>query len=127
MTAAGVLVGTALGIVLLIWVVNLIRQDRLYAGYGVIFVFGTLAAIVVVIVPALRDAATAATVALLPIASLSLVAIVILTFLMVYVFIQITVLSNRVMRLTQELALRNAEDQSGVESRDQAASRSAGL
>jgi len=117
MTAAGILVGTALGVVLLIWVVNLIRQDRLYAGYGVIFVFGTLAAIIVLIIPVLRDAATAATIALLPVASLSLVAIVILTFLMVYVFIQITVLSNRVMRLTQELALRNAEEQSGVESR----------
>jgi hypothetical protein len=47
-------------------------------------------------------------VALLPVPSLSLVALVILTFLMVYVFIQISVLSNRVMKLTQELAIRNA-------------------
>jgi len=46
---------------------------------------------------------------LMPVPSLSLVAIVLLTFLVVYVFIQISVLSNRVMRLTQELAIRRAE------------------
>ena len=34
---------------------------------------------------------------------------------MVYVFIQISVLANRVMRLTQELAIRNTR-QSGNES-----------
>jgi hypothetical protein len=117
-TAAGVIVGTAIGLMLLLWVINLIRQDRLYVGYGVIFVFGTLAAMAVLVVPSLLRLATAASVALLPVPSLSLVAIVILTFLIVYVFIQITVLSNRVMTLTQELAIRNAQDVSnqGAES-----------
>jgi hypothetical protein len=109
MTAAGVLLGTVIGFALLLWVVNLIRQDRLYVGYGVIFVVGTMAAIAVLVVPPLLRLATAASVALLPVPSLSLVAIVILTFLMVYVFIQISVLSNRVTRLTQELAIRNAQ------------------
>jgi hypothetical protein len=33
----------------------------------------------------------------------------------VYVFTQITILSNRVMRLTQELAIRNASPQTTVE------------
>ena len=51
MTGAGVLVGAAIGIVLLVWVANLIRHDRLYIGYGVIFVVGTLAAMEVLIVP----------------------------------------------------------------------------
>ena len=62
----------------------------------------------VLAVPPLLHAATDASVALLPDPSLSLVAIVMLTFLMVYVFIQISVLANRVMRLTQELAIRRA-------------------
>ena len=60
-------------------------------------------------VPPLLRFATDASVALMPTPSLSLVAIVLLTFLVVYVFIQISVLSNRVMRLTQELAIRRAE------------------
>jgi hypothetical protein len=107
MTAAGIVTGVLIGCALLIWVVDLIRRDRLYAGYGVIFVFGTIAAITVLIVPPLLHATVAATVALLPVPSLSLVALVILTFLMVYVFVQISVLSNRVMRLTQELAIRS--------------------
>jgi hypothetical protein len=116
MTAAGIVAGTIIGMALLLWVVNLVRQDRLYAGYGVIFVFGTIAAMAILVVPPLLRLATAASVALLPVPSLSLIAVVILTFLMVYVFIQITVLSNRVMRLTQELAIRNAQQQHGVES-----------
>jgi hypothetical protein len=45
---------------------------------------------------------------------LSLVALVILTFLMVYVFVQISILSNRVMRLTQELAIRSPQPQDSV-------------
>jgi len=109
MTPAGVLVFVAIGFALLLWVVALIRQDRLYAGYGVIFIVGTIGAIIVLAIPPLLRLATAASVALMPVPSLSLVAIVLLTFLVVYVFIQISVLSNRVMRLTQELAIRRAE------------------
>ena len=47
MTFAGVLLGVAIGIVLLSWVMNLVGRDRLYVGYGVIFVLGTLAAMTV--------------------------------------------------------------------------------
>ena len=117
MTGTGIAAATAIGVAFLFWVVNLIRQDRLYAGYGVIFVFGTIATMAVLVVPPLLRVVTAASVALLPVPSLSLIAIVVLTLLVVYVFIQISVLSNRVMRLTQELAIRNAQQQQhGVES-----------
>jgi hypothetical protein len=112
MTPAGVLSGALIGCVLLIWVVNLIRNGRLYVGYGVIFVLGTLTAIVVLLVPGLLEAVTAASVALVPVPSLSIGAIAIMLFLLVYVFTQITVLSNRVMHLTQELAIRGAQRQS---------------
>jgi hypothetical protein len=117
MTIAGVVVGVAIGFVLLLWVVNLIRRDRLYVGYGVIFVLGTLAAMAVLIVPPLLEAVTRASAALLPVPSLSIVPLVIFTFLMVYVFAQITILSNRVMRLTQELAMRTARRDGELESR----------
>jgi hypothetical protein len=112
MTPAGVFTGALMGCVLLIWVINLIRNGRLYVGYGVIFVLGTLTAIVVLLVPRLLEAVTAASVALVPVPSLSIGAIAIMLFLLVYVFTQITVLSNRVMHLTQELAIRGAQRQS---------------
>jgi hypothetical protein len=111
-TPAGVIAGALTGCILLIWVVNLIRNGRLYVGYGVIFVFGTLAAIAVLVVPRLLEAVSALSVALVPVPSLSIGAIVIMLFLLVYVFTQITVLSNRVMHLTQELAIRGAQRQS---------------
>jgi hypothetical protein len=116
MTAAGVVLGLAIGLALLLWVVQLIRRDRLYVGYGVIFVLGTLAAMVVLIVPPLLDAVTRTSAALLPVPALSIVPLVIFTFLMVYVFAQISILSNRVMRLTQELAMRTARRDGELES-----------
>ena len=112
MTPAGVLAGALTGFVLLIWVINLIRNGRLYVGYGVIFVFGTLAAIAVLVIPRLLETVSSLSVALVPVPSLSIGAIVIMLFLLVYVFTQITVLSNRVMHLTQELAIRGAQRQS---------------
>ncbi len=117
MTGAGIVVSVAIGAGLLLWVVNLIRRDRLYVGYGVIFVIGTLAALVVLLVPALLAAITRASDALLAMPALSIVPLALFTFLMVYVFAQITVLSNRVMRLTQELAIRNAREDGKLEPR----------
>lgn len=117
MTATGIAVSVVIGAVLLLWVVNLIRNDRLYVGYGVIFVLGTLAAIGVLVVPPLLALLTRASNALLAVPALSIVPLALLTFLMVYVFAQITVLSNRVMRLTQELAIRNAHGDGEAEPR----------
>jgi len=108
MSASGILVSAMIGAALLLWVVNLIRRDRLYVGYGVIFVIGTLAALAVLLLPPLLALLTRASVALLSVPALSIVPLALFTFLMVYVFAQITILSNRVMRLTQELAIRNA-------------------
>ena len=115
MTSAGVAVSAVIGAALLLWVVNLIRRDRLYVGYGVIFVIGTLAALVVLLVPSLLAAITRVSNALLAMPALSIVPLALFTFLMVYVFAQITVLSNRVMRLTQELAIRNAREDGRLE------------
>lgn len=115
MSASGVLLGLAVGFVLLLWVTNLILRDRLYVGYGVIFVLGTLATMVILAVPSLRGVVTEASVALVPVASIGIVVLAILVFLMVYVFTQITVLSNRLTRVTQELAIRNAHEQTAAE------------
>lgn len=118
MTAVGVAVALLIGAVLLVWVVNQIRNDLLYVGYGVIFVIGTLIAMAVLLVPPMLAAVTQASAALLPVPALSIVPLALFTFLMVYVFAQITVLSNRVMRLTQELAIRNARQIDTTEARE---------
>lgn len=111
MTIVGTAIVMAIGLSLLLWVVNLIRGDRLYVGYGVIFIFGTVAAMLVLALPPLRLTATRLSVVIMPEPSLSGLAIIILTFLIVYAFIQISVLANRVIKLTQELAMRDARHQ----------------
>ena len=111
MTIIGTAIVMAIGLSLLLWVVNLIRTDRLYVGYGVIFIFGTVAAMLVLALPPLWLTATRLSVVIMPEPSLSGLAIIILTFLIVYAFIQISVLANRVIKLTQELAMRDARHQ----------------
>ena len=71
MTFAGLTVAVAIGLLLLGWVVNLIRDDRLYVGYGVIFVLGTSLAIVILLVPAFLEAVTRVSTELLAVPSLS--------------------------------------------------------
>jgi hypothetical protein len=110
-SGVGLAIVLGIGVALLGWVISVIRSDRLYVGYGVIFVFGTLGAMIVIAVPPLRRVALSVSGLLMPDPSLSGLAIIILTFLMVYAFIQISVLANRVIKLTQELAMRDARRQ----------------
>ena len=118
MTGVGVIVAAALDLVVLVWVVTLLRRDRLYVGYGVIFTCGAVIAVVVLGVPFLRGGLAAVSETLLPVPSLLFIPIVILVVLMLYAFVQISVLANRVTRLTQELAIRDAHRQHGSESKD---------
>jgi hypothetical protein len=116
MTGTGVIVAVALGLVVLVWVLTLVRHDRLYVGYGVIFVFGTIAALVVLGVPPLQRRLVGFSEALVPAPSLMLIPVVFLSLLILYLFTQISVLANRVTRLTQELAIRDAQRQRRGES-----------
>ena len=120
MTNAGITLGIVVGLILLVWVFSLIRRDRLYVGYGVIFVVGTIAALAVLIVRPLLDAVAAASEALLPMASLSRVALLIMLFLLVYVFTQITVLSNRSAILTRKRTPETRPSQCGPRPRRRA-------
>jgi hypothetical protein len=91
-TSGAVLV---IGGALVAWIFNLVRQDRLYVGYGVIFgVAITTAAVVVGLAPILGAGAVVR-------AHIDLI--------LVYTLSQVTLWSNRLTALTQELAIRQAE------------------
>lgn len=108
MTLQGVLVVDVIAVVLAVWVLDLVRTGRLYVGYAVMFV-GVFATIVVTVsVPSLLFALTALAGAVFPVSALTLIALTFMAFLNVYVFAQLTILSNRVASVVQELAIRHA-------------------
>ena len=111
MTLAGILALNALSLVVLIWILDLVRRGRLYVGYGVIFVALLVAAAVALSVAPLRTAAHEAIARLFPDAGPVLLALYGLCILLVYVLAQVTVISNRLSRLVQELAIREAKQE----------------
>lgn len=105
MTLQGILVVNFIGLVLLLWVLNLVRHGRLYVGYGVIFVVAILGAVVLLSVPWLLTAVTHLIGAIFPASALTLLALCFIVLMLLYILTQITIVSNRLSKLVQELAI----------------------
>jgi hypothetical protein len=113
MTLAGIVLLDALGVALLIWILELVRRGRLYVGYGVIFILGTSATCLVLSAPPLHAIASAQLARLFPNHGLLVVGLAAVALLLIYIFAQLTVLSNRLAAVVQELAIREASQGRG--------------
>lgn len=112
MTFQGIIVLNLIGLMLLIWVLNLVRRGRLYVGYGIIFVLTILGIIVILSVPTLLTFVTHLVGAVFPTSALTLLALCFIVLMLVYVLTQVTLVSNRVAVLVQELAVQRAKESS---------------
>lgn len=110
MTVQGIVVLTLIGLLFLLWILNLVRRDRLYVGYGVMFVLIILGAIVVLAVPALLTFVTHLVGAIFPTSALTLIALCFIVFMLVYILTQVTLLSNRVAAVVQQIAIQQAKE-----------------
>jgi uncharacterized protein DUF2304 len=92
---------------LIAWILNLVRRGRLYVGYGVIFGVAISTGCIVVGLPSLFGMG-----AMLRAHGEGLIvgACIFMVLLLVYALGQLTILSNRLTTLTQELAIRHAEE-----------------
>lgn len=108
MTLQGILLVNFIGLVLLLWVLNLVRHGRLYVGYGVIFAVAILGSIVLLSVPWLLTAVTHLIGAIFPASALTLLALCFIVLMLLYILTQITIVSNRLSKLVQELAIESA-------------------
>ena len=117
MTFQGTIILDLIGLLLLLWVLNLVRRERLYVGYGVIFVLAILGIIVLLSVPKLLIYVTHLVGAIFPTSALTLLALCFIVFLLVYVLTQVTLTSNRLANLVQELAIRGARETMETDSR----------
>lgn len=113
MTLQGVLVVDAIAIILTMWVLNLVRTGRLYIGYAVMFIGVSTMIIVAISVPPVLAMVTAAVGAVFPVSALTMIALALMAYLFVYVFAQLTMLSNRLASVVQELAIREAQRPAG--------------
>jgi hypothetical protein len=109
-TVQGIIVLIIIGLAFLFWILNLVRGGRLYVGYGVIFVLIILAVIVILSVPRLLTLVTHMVGAVFPASALTLLALCFIVLLLVYILSQVTIISNRVATLAQELAIRQARE-----------------
>ena len=90
---------------LAVWTLRLVRRDRLYVGYGVIVLLGLAAEVIVASFGRARSALMWLTGATTSLAALGVVAALITALLAIYVLSQLTVLSNRLTQVVQELAI----------------------
>ena len=110
MTLQGTIVLILIGLAFLLWTLNLVRRGRLYVGYGVIFVLTIIMVIGILAVPGLLTLVTHLVGAVFPASALTLLALCFIVLLLVYILSQMTIISNRVAVLAQELAIRQARE-----------------
>jgi hypothetical protein len=102
------------GLAMLAWMVNLARVGRLYAGYAIIFIAGLLGFVTLAFVPGLTATVAVHLEALFPGLGVLVPALGAVFLLFVYVLTQVTILSNRVAALVQELAIERARASRGA-------------
>ena len=105
MTSRSAFVFDAGAWVLAVWTLRLVRRDRLYVGYGVMVLFGLAAEVIVASFDRARSALMWVTGATSSLAAFGVVAAFMAAVLAIYVLSQLTVLSNRLTQVVQELAI----------------------
>ena len=110
MTVQGTLVLILMGVTLSLWVLDLVRRDRLYVGYGLVFILAMLGVIVILAIPALLGLVTRLVGTIFPASALAVLALFFIVFMLIYVLTQVTIVSNRLALVVQELAIEKAKE-----------------
>jgi hypothetical protein len=92
------------------WVLNLIRHGRLYVGYGIVVLVLVGAIAGMAVVPPFQSLSLAFIEALYPREPVAVIGLGAVLLLLIYVLHQLSVLSERVATLTQELAIRASKN-----------------
>src|ERR1044072_3500456 len=110
-----VLVLDLMGLFFLLWVLNLVRHGRLYVGYGVIFIAAILGTMVTLSIPQLLLGMTHLVGSLFPASDLTLMALAFIVLMLLYFLSQLTLVSNRLAVLIQELAIERSTESARAE------------
>jgi predicted PurR-regulated permease PerM len=108
MNIQGAVVIAVTVVLLVVWILNLVRIGRLYVGYAVLVVGVAAAAAVAASLAPLRRLLARGLERLFPSSGMLVVLVLVLLVALVYLLTQLTILSNRLATLTQELAISAA-------------------
>ncbi|MBI5878066.1 MAG: DUF2304 domain-containing protein [Chloroflexi bacterium] len=106
MTVQGVIVFDLVIAALLVYVLYLLARNRMYVGYGVIWLAGLIGAAVLVTIEPVQALFTRAIGAVFPASALAMAAFGFIILLLIYFSVQVTVLADRVTQLSQHIALQ---------------------
>ena len=109
MNVGGTVALWLLCLALITWIFDLVRRDRLYVGYGVIFVGAIAAGLTAISLPGVLTPFTRLWKNVLPPAGFVELVLLFLLVLLIYAFSQLTLFSNRLTALIQELAIRDSD------------------
>lgn len=90
-----------------LWLLDLVRRGRLYVGYGIVLLALLIVVAAVCAFSPARAMIGQALDVLFPSEPLAVIGLSALLLLLIYVLHQLSILSDRVARLTQEIALRD--------------------
>ncbi len=110
MTLHGIFLLILVGLALMVWILDLVRRDRLYVGYGAVFIIPIVCVILVLSLPQLLNNITRLIGAIYPASALTMLALCFIVFMLVYILTQVTIVSNRLAVVVQELAIQRAKD-----------------
>lgn len=123
MTFAGVVALDVLAAAFVAWILILVSRGRLYVGYGVILVAAFAALGTIASVPGLRRSIHGLLERLFGPWGPLVVALSFVALLLVYILTQVTIVSNRLVTVVQDLAIREAIDGGAISSPDADARR----
>ncbi len=126
MSLQGILVVDVLGLLFVLWIVNLVRTGRLHAGYAVLWLAASGSVILLVSIPPLLGLVTRALGALFPASALTLLALVFVFAVLILFSVRLSRLSERQARLAETIGLLEMERREAsrvAESRDPRPSR----
>lgn len=109
MTLQGTIVIDLLGLALVAVIVGALRRQRLYVGYAVIWLASILGLMILVSFPPLLSLLTRAVGALFPVSALSLVAFAFIFLVLIYLSVQLSILSTRLTEVARYVATRELE------------------
>jgi uncharacterized protein DUF2304 len=111
MIGRGTILFDIVAIALALWTARLVRRDRLYVGYGVIVLLLLGAGVVLMSVPApwVMGFVSWFTGSASPVVAIGIAAVLAGALLVIYMLSQLTIISNRLTTVVQELALDHAD------------------
>jgi hypothetical protein len=96
------------GLGLIALIVNLVRTRKLHVSYAVVWVLALLTVIVLVSIPPLLDTITIAFGAIFPASALSLMGFVFIFLALVFISMQLSMLSARVVEIAHFIAMNKS-------------------